>query len=61
MRLAEVATFALALAPFAFAHMRQNMWRCDPKANMDRVSQLLRHQLCSAPCQRLPVQATSMF
>ena len=61
MKLAEVATFALALAPFAFAYMRQNMWRCDLKANADRVSHLLGHQLRSAPCQRLPVQATSMF
>ena len=27
----------------------------------DRVSLLLRHQLCSVPCQRLPVQATGVF
>ena len=41
--LAGVATFALALALFAFAYMRQNTWRCNPKVNTDRVFQQLRH------------------
>ena len=59
--LAGVVTFALALAPFAFAYARQNAWRCDPKVNAGRVSQLLKHQLRPAQCQRLPVQATGMF
>ena len=51
--LAGVATFTLALAPSALAYTRQNTWRCNPK--VDSVSQLLGHQLRSAPCQRLPV------
>ena len=34
--------------------------RCDQKANTDRVSPLLGHQLRSTPCQRLLVQAIGM-
>jgi hypothetical protein len=38
---------------------REGMWRRhNPKANMNRESSLLRHQLCSTP---FLVQATGMF
>ena len=41
------------------AYTREGTWRRrDPKANANRVSPLLGHQLRSAP---FPVQATGMF